>query len=263
VRTPKTFVPILWTAILFLAGGCGRERATAPGPAALVEAAVPPEPAALLACHATRVRKNEPLDAVLRRLELLPDERLAAVAALGSEVDLRRILPGEEVEVGRDAAGVLRRVVLRRDPRVSVVADFPPVGAPVARTLEAEPETWLVKIEGDIEGSLYESFLAAGGDANLCMRFADLLAWQVDFLTDPRAGDRFRVLVEELRLRGTDLGFGRILVAEYEGAEAVARATRWAGRDDAVDWYDDEGKSVRRAFLKSPLNYQRIGDTPS
>jgi murein DD-endopeptidase MepM/ murein hydrolase activator NlpD len=90
------------------------------------------------------------------------------------------------------------------------------------------------------------------------MRFADLLAWQVDFLTDPRPGDRFLVLVEELRVHGVELGFGRILVAEYEGPEASARATRWTGPDDVVDWYDDEGKSVRRAFLKSPLNYQRI-----
>ena len=90
------------------------------------------------------------------------------------------------------------------------------------------------------------------------MRYADLLAWQVDFLTETRPGDRFEILVREEWLDGERLGFGKILAAEYDGKLASARAIRYVGADGTLDWYDDDGKSVRRAFLKSPLNFRRI-----
>jgi murein DD-endopeptidase MepM/ murein hydrolase activator NlpD len=222
-------------------------------------AATEGEPAsAPLTRESSEVRRHEPLDAVFRRLELGPNERVASARALAAEIDLRRVLPGEEVEIGRDGDGALRQVVLRRDRSVSVVVDFPPEGEPETKTIRVEPDIWVRRIEGELKGSLYESFLAAGADANLCMRYADLLAWQVDFLTEPRPGDRFRVLVQELRMRGENLGFGKILAAEYDGRQAFARATRWTDGAGQLDWYDDEGKSVRRAFLKSPLNYRRI-----
>lgn len=259
MRIQPRFLPILAVAAPALLTGCGREGVAATSPASAVAAVAAPDvETPPLDRQSSRVRRNEPLDAVLRRLELAPGERVAATRAFAEEIDLRRVMPDEEIEVGRDPEGRLCQIVLRRDPQVSVVVEFPSDGNPVARTVRAEPDVWLRRIEGELRGSLYESFLAAGSDANLCMRYADLLAWQVDFLTEPRAGDRFRVLVQELRLRGEVLGFGKILVAEYAGENVFARATRWTDGDGTLDWYDDEGKSVRRAFLKSPLNYRRI-----
>jgi murein DD-endopeptidase MepM/ murein hydrolase activator NlpD len=208
----------------------------------------------MLTLTSSKVKRNEPLDLVLRRLGLEPQERFESARALSREV----ILPGEEVEVGRDEEGRLRQVILRRNPRESVVLEFTPDDDLRARTVRDEPDVWLRRIDGEVNGSLYEAVLASGGDADLVMRFADLLAWQVDFLTEPRTGDRFRLLVEELRLKGENLGFGKILVAEYDGERASARATRWVDQEGDRDWYDDKGKSVRRAFLKSPLNYRRI-----
>jgi len=259
LRTRKTLLAALAAAALAAGHGCGRDGVAATTPAPPVDAWLPPEPPPPpLAREASEVRRQEALDAVFQRLGLTPAERVATARALAGEIDLRRVLPGEEVETGRDGVGVLRQLVLRRDRSVSVVVDFPPAGTPSATTVRAEPDVWYRRIEGTIDGSLYESFLAAGGDANLCLRYADLLSWQVDFLTEPRAGDVFRVLVEDLRLHGEKLGFGKILVAEYAGRNAQARATRWTDSGGALDWYDDTGHSVRRAFLKSPLHYSRI-----
>jgi len=206
----------------------------------------------------TEIRRGEPLDSALARLELDGRERYLVATTLGGAVDLRRILPGEEVEVARDAEGGLREVTLRRDLLQSVVARFPTDGEPEAEALSREPELGVRCLRGELGGSLYESLLAAGADANLVMRFADLLAWQVDFLTEPRDGDRFRILVQTEHLDGEDLGFGNILAAEYRGDRATARAVRYRDVAGELDWYDDEGHSVRRAFLKSPLNYRRI-----
>jgi murein DD-endopeptidase MepM/ murein hydrolase activator NlpD len=229
------------------------------------EAAVPPPSApapSILAEPAVRtarkVRSGEPLDLVLTRLELTPDERRSAIGLLAREVDLRRVLPGETVEIAREADGRLREVVMVRDRLHSVVARWPAGAEPVVESRERAPEVRVRRIEGTLDGSLFEAFVAAGGDANLTMRYADLFAWQVDFLTEPRAGDTFRVLVREEWLDGERLGFGKILAAEYHGALASARAIRYVDENGVLDWYDDDGRSVRRAFLKSPLNYRRI-----
>ena len=81
---------------------------------------------------------------------------------------------------------------------------------------------------------------------------------EVDFFTEPRTGDRVCIVVEEKHLDGEVLGFGRILVAEYAGERVGSRAIRYVDEAGNLDWYDDSGRSVRRAFLKSPLNYRRI-----
>jgi murein DD-endopeptidase MepM/ murein hydrolase activator NlpD len=235
----------------FGAPGLGRETSL-PEPEPVVAA---PDP---LVRRSAEVRRGEPLAGTLRRLDLLPETRDRVVRAIGREADLRRILPGETLEVALDGAGELREAVLVRDPRRRVVARFAEGEEPVVEAVERKPEVFLRLLGGELDGSLYEAMLAAGSDANLTMRYADLLAWQVDFLTEPRAGDRFRILVYQERLDGETLGYGKILAAEYRGERASARAVRWTDPDGELDWYDDDGKSVRRAFLKSPLNFRRI-----
>ncbi len=223
-----------------------------------IEASALLAPAGTLERATAEVRSGEPLVGALRRLELAPQERDSVARAIGREADLRRILPGEIVEVARDENGTLREAVLVRDRRRSVVARFADGANPVVEARERDPELSVRLLAGELVGSLYESVIASGGDANLTMRYADLLAWQVDFLTEPRAGDRFRILVYQEHLDGENLGFGKILAAEYRGARASARAVRWTDDDGILDWYADDGKSVRRAFLKSPLEYRRI-----
>lgn len=235
----------------------GTARAETPGPAVVEAAAVGPLPAPM-ETRSTQVRRGEPLDGALLRLELDGAERTLVARSLSGAVDLRRILPGEGVAVERDGDGTLRVVTLTRDLMESVVARFPEGAEPQTEILTRAPEIGVRCLRGELDGSLYESLLAAGADANLVMRFADLLAWQVDFLTEPRDGDGFRILVQTEHLDGEALGFGNILAAEYRGDVVLARAVRYRNVAEELDWYDDEGKSVRRAFLKSPLNYRRI-----
>ncbi len=206
----------------------------------------------------TEVRRGEALVSTLRRLDLDGNERDSVARALGTETDLRRILPGEVVEIARDGHGLLREAALVHDRTSRVVARFAEGEPPLVAAVERDPDLSVRYLAGELTGNLYEAVIGAGGDANLTMRYADLLAWQVDFLTEPRPGDRFRILVYEEHLDGESLGFGKILAAEYEGARADARAVRWTDDEGTLDWYDDAGHSVRRAFLKSPLNFRRI-----
>jgi murein DD-endopeptidase MepM/ murein hydrolase activator NlpD len=252
--------------VLVLSLGCAewdqpaREAEPAPAEtsASSPEAPAPPaEPLLIRSEH--EITPGEGLDLALRRLELDPDERLATVSALkGADVDPRRVLPGEVLSTGRTPEGQLREVALQRDVFEAVVVHFHADSSVVADVERRDPEVHVRRLEGVLQGSLYEAMLAAGSDDNLTMRYADLLGWQVDFLTEPRNGDQFRLVVREEFLDGERLGYGKILSAEYRGVLASARALRYVDSEGTLDWYDDEGKSVRRAFLKSPLSYRRI-----
>ena len=105
----------------------------------------------------------------------------------------------------------MQRVGIDRSPEERYEALVDSTGV-IARRLEVAVEVGVRRLTGEVETSLYEAILGAGGDPDLVARVADLLAWDVDFFTDPRRGDRFDLLVEERWLDGQRLGGGPIFV---------------------------------------------------
>ncbi|MDP2866837.1 MAG: peptidoglycan DD-metalloendopeptidase family protein, partial [Elusimicrobiota bacterium] len=105
-----------------------------------------------------------------------------------------------------------------------------------------------------LQSSLWEALSAAGAPPGVIMDFADIFAWKIDFLTEPRKGDRF-ALVWETRKTALGAACGaRITGAAYAGAETgEARGFYHGG-----SYYDEKGASLRRAFLRAPLSYRRI-----
>ncbi len=113
------------------------------------------------------------------------------------------------------------------------------------------------RLEGTIESSLVSSL---GGDPRsvlLALDLSDIFSWDIDFTTDLRKGDTFRLVVEERWLDEEFKGYGDILAAEFVNDGRMYRAYRHEVGGTA-GYYDDEGKSLRKAFLKAPLNYRRI-----
>ncbi|MBD3236914.1 MAG: peptidoglycan DD-metalloendopeptidase family protein [Candidatus Eisenbacteria bacterium] len=88
---------------------------------------------------------------------------------------------------------------------------------------------------------------------------AAILAFEIDFLTEPRCGDEICLLVEEKWLHDELLGLGRIRYLSYQGQRASITAAYHQPADGAgAGYFTPDGESVRRAFLRSPLNYRRI-----
>jgi murein DD-endopeptidase MepM/ murein hydrolase activator NlpD len=112
-------------------------------------------------------------------------------------------------------------------------------------------------LEGIIETNLVSSLGGDPGRVLLALDLSDIFSWDIDFTTDLRKGDSFRLVVEERWLDGRFKGYGSILASEFVNGGDVYRAYRYevAGK---AGYYDDEGKSLRKAFLKAPLNYRRI-----
>jgi len=112
-------------------------------------------------------------------------------------------------------------------------------------------------VTGTVDGSLYESLVEDGGHPLLALRLSEIFAWQIDFFR-LRSGDRFRMVYEERSMDGEQLQPGDIVAAYVEHRGEDYYAFRFAeGKADA-EYYDRQGRSLRRQLLKAPLKYSRI-----
>jgi murein DD-endopeptidase MepM/ murein hydrolase activator NlpD len=120
-----------------------------------------------------------------------------------------------------------------------------------------EYERRIGALGGIVRSNIVSALPGGGQSALLAIELSDIFSWDVDFNTDFRKGDTFRVLVEERWLDGEFRKYGDILAAELSVDGHVYRAYRF-DTGSRPDYFDDEGKSLRKAFLKAPLSYRRI-----
>ena len=124
------------------------------------------------------------------------------------------------------------------------------------------------RIEGAIDNSLYEALdaqvsddqLDAGQQQRLAWDIADIYAWQIDFTRDIQTGDRFRVVFDRLISEDGEIRFGRVLASELTMSGKGMTAFRFESGGRPT-FYDADGKSLRRAFLRAPVQFRRISST--
>ena len=259
--------------IIALLGALGRLRAVPPGPELAAEPAPPeaipsvatappaPEPPPLrIAVLTLRLARNQTLGAALQKLALAPGQAQAILAALRGKFSFRRIRPGDQLRLERvEGEKTLRRFTYRQSAAdewiVTPAGDGTMRGEKRAVALTTE----VVRVDVEIQGSVWESLQKAGEDPALAVMAADVLAWDVDFYHDMHPGDRLRVLVEKVHADGTLLRYGEILGAEYAGATTgTKRLFRYTDPTGQTSYYDDAGQSARRGFLKLPLRYANL-----
>jgi murein DD-endopeptidase MepM/ murein hydrolase activator NlpD len=126
-----------------------------------------------------------------------------------------------------------------------------------AEKIEIEYE----KRTGQIGGVLKDSLIASIGEGlertSLALNISDIFAWDIDFTTDLRNGDTFKVVVEELYKDNEFKKYGNIVAVEFVNNGKEYKAYRFEHNGKA-GYYDDEGKALKKAFLKAPLSFRRI-----
>jgi murein DD-endopeptidase MepM/ murein hydrolase activator NlpD len=122
-------------------------------------------------------------------------------------------------------------------------------------------ETSIVKYEkeGIIKKSLWTAMVSRDVPANIIRAFADIFAWQIDFLTDTRQGDCFKIIYEikNVKKRETKLS-SRIIAAEYKTSSNSYKAFYFKTKNGTEGYFNEKGKSVKSAFLKAPLQLSKI-----
>lgn len=127
-----------------------------------------------------------------------------------------------------------------------------------AETIRKKVETRVVTFKGVVSSSLWESALEAQMNPTLISELAEIFAWQVDFAREVQEGDRWRLSVEEELINGEHIGWGEILSAEYVNRSETHTAILFRQGDKDMGYFTPEGESLRRMFLKSPIQYGRI-----
>ncbi|MBE0478818.1 M23 family metallopeptidase, partial [Candidatus Aerophobetes bacterium] len=204
-------------------------------------------------------RRGDTLYDFLVREGLSPQQIHLISRSLSSFVNPRNFKPGEGIELLR--YGEEELMVFKYFPggfNYYVVEETEP-GVFVAREEKVPVEKILIGAKGEIKSSLYEDMRKEGLNNELILRYADIFSWEIDFLTDPRKGDYFRVIWErQVDPEGKILTEGRILVAQYSNRGKEYTAIFYEDPEGNKGYFTSEGNSLRRSFLRSPLNYTRI-----
>jgi murein DD-endopeptidase MepM/ murein hydrolase activator NlpD len=204
-----------------------------------------------------KLRPGDTLATVLGRFGVKPPSAHAIIDRVRPFLNPRQIRPGHDIQVvlspeDKTVQGV-ELVVENNLVRVKATAD----GWLVER--EEIPFVRQTRvIRGTIKDSLYQSGVAAGLTPQHILALARIFEYDIDFFSDFRRGDGFYFAVEELRYADGRRALGRILAAELESGDETFSTFYYVARDGRGAYYDSEGRSARRSFLRAPLSYVRI-----
>ena len=111
---------------------------------------------------------------------------------------------------------------------------------------------------GEVSNSFYQSAIDRGIPSDVIMEIADIFAWDIDFLVDIRPGDTFRVILDKYYRKGKCIGHGKVLGVKFVNQKRIYKSFYFNDSKGRPCYYNKNGKSLKKAFLKSPLRYRRI-----
>jgi murein DD-endopeptidase MepM/ murein hydrolase activator NlpD len=213
------------------------------------------------------LRKNELLANALLRCGVSQPLAQRAVSVLQNcRFDFRKCKTGDTIRIvkeftkndsGVNNEGVIRRIEYQMNYDQIYEIHFDWMKTSVAMAVK-EFEVRAELVRGAISSSLYESLIAIGERGDLGFNFADILGWEIDFFVETQEGDSFFILVDKKYDDSELVDYGKIQLVRYKGKIGDFYGIFFEDPKGHRDYYDLEGKSTRKAFLRSPLRYSRI-----
>jgi len=251
---------LLSAAVLLALGAIGlavpiRE----PGPPTVTEAPAPaagdeaPEPVEIV------LKRGETLEMALRRTGVARTEAAAIVAALRGSVNMRRLAPGERLTVRPGPEGRPEEISYARSLAERYEIKPRDDGGWTVSAVRPDVDVQVVAIAGELQDSLFASVERLGESAGLTARIVNLFEWDFDFAADSLPGDRFRLLVEKRYVNDNFLGYGDVLIAQYASAgRSLLTSVVFDDVSGRREYYDAAGRSVKKMFLRAPLDFTRV-----
>jgi len=202
-----------------------------------------------------RAHSGQMFAGALAQMGVAPEAVGGILTAAGAVFNFRHFRAGNELAVGRSVMGQLRAVEYRIDPEHELWV------TPEARSFHAEIKPIPITtneegVAGRVDDSLFNAVTDAGEKPELALALADIFGWDIDFNTDTRPGDTFRIVVEKKRYTNGSLAlYGRILMAEYVNAGRRYQAVLFHDAEGHPAYYGADGKALKKAFLRSPLQF--------
>ena len=258
---------LLWGLMVVLAvaavvAAVGRARPPAPPIAAVPPAAPASEPAPAdtpaVRTETVTLRRGDTLLMALGRLGI--DRRASADLAdalRASGADLRRMRAQDELAITWTLDGEPISVRWESGPWLGFVAVATDAGWEVRRS-ETRPDVRVEAVGGEVKRSLFETVEALGESPQLVLELVEIFSSDFDFTADTRNGDRFRLLVEKRYAGDQFVDYGQVLVAQYLSDGRALTGVGFEPAGGRLAYYDLDGRSLKKSFLKSPLEFTRI-----
>src|SRR3569833_1881292 len=205
-----------------------------------------------------KVKSGDTLSSIFARVGLNP-QLMHTILSLGDEAEnLKRIHPGEIITLKLAEQSQLVELMYDIDPTRSLRIWGNHTGYQ-SSMIERPVERRVSQAAGVITSSLFEAGQQAGMSDALTMQLAGIFGWDIDFALDLRDGDRFAVVYDDLYVDGDHLRHGDILAAQFVNRGRTYQAVRYTDASGRSDYFTADGRSMRKAFLRTPVEFSRIG----
>jgi murein DD-endopeptidase MepM/ murein hydrolase activator NlpD len=205
---------------------------------------------------AVTVRSGQSLDSIFRQQGFSASTLHNILAVDQDTRQLKKIRPGDLFEFQRHEDGSLRKMRYAIDEDRYLIVDYAAERA-VASSVPRDLITELTETSGTITSSLFLAGKQAGLSDGMVMKLANLFGWDIDFVLDIREGDRFFLLYEKVYRDGSFLRDGEIIGATFVNQGEKFQAIRF-DIDGQAQYFAPDGRNMRKAFLRAPLNFSYI-----
>jgi murein DD-endopeptidase MepM/ murein hydrolase activator NlpD len=206
--------------------------------------------------HEGRIQRGDTIASVLSRLQVDDAEALQALRSNSEARALYQLVPGKTIRAQVNAEG--RLLALRYLSGTQLYAVDREGEALTVRREPAQLETRTLMATGVIMSSLFAAADAANLSDAVAIQVADIFSTDIDFHRDLRKGDRFSVVYEASYHLGDRVKTGRVVAAEFVNAGKTYQAVYFENAEGKGGYYTLSGRNIRKAFLRSPLEFSRI-----
>jgi len=222
----------------------------------VIEPEVQPEPEPLFDKLSLTVGRGDTMEKMFRKYSLDIGHLMSIAQLDEARQRFRRIKPGDVFEVTHEEGKIIS-LYSKLDLTTALQIDREEDGF-TAQVIERPVELRKRHAYGVIESSLFESAAQAGLSDRTIMNVAGIFAWDVDFILDIRSGDNYYVQYEEIWQDGEFVRDGEIIAAEFNNNGRQIQAIRFKDKNGVTDYFTPEGDSVRKAFIRAPVDFTRI-----
>lgn len=209
--------------------------------------------------HEALVLRSDSFQGLLSRLGIVDQEALDFIRQNArAQTVARQLRPSQLVSATTSATGKLQALHLPINGKDALLIIERRADKFTAQEHEIALETQTIVQSGEIRYSLFGATDAAGIPDAIATQLAEIFSADIDFHRDLRKGDRFSLVYEVFRHKGRIVRSGRILSAEFINNQKTHQAYWFKGDGNSGGYYSADGKSLRKAFLRSPLEFSRV-----
>jgi murein DD-endopeptidase MepM/ murein hydrolase activator NlpD len=235
--------------------------ASSPPPAAATTPGTAGTPPAALQAGVASIQvivgRNDTLDGIFRRMALDKAD-LAAIRNLpGIRQSLDFLKPGDAINVTHSHDGAIKELTRKVSETQTLHVVREEAGF-AAKMVSNPVETRQRTATATIDSSLFQAAEGADISDMVALKLANVFAWDIDFVLDIREGDRFTAVYEQIYQDGKYLHDGDVLAAEFVNDGKIYRAVRFTAADGSTGYYTPDGKPMRKAFLRAPVDFTRV-----